>query len=94
MWGLERAALYPIAGAWTTGAILMTSLHSLLRLPWSVAIPIALLPAVLITAGALFLIQGKPAGYLVNWLEQFALGRCHFVPRSRRPRHPLNDSLH
>ena len=92
MFGLERAALYPIAGAWTGAAMLLTMLHIRLGVRWPTAFAFTTLPAVIITLASLFLIQGKPPGYLLDWLEENFLGQKDADRSDRKIPHPLHAS--
>ncbi len=73
MFGLERAALFPIAGAWTVAAMVVTFLHMQMHLAWVPALFLTAGPASTLTACCLFLIQGKPSGYLMDWVEEIIL---------------------
>lgn len=90
MFGLERAALFPIAGAWTAAAMLLTLLHMRLQLPWVLALLLTIGPAVVITVGSVTLIQGKPPGYLTDWLQEHLLRQNHSDGGRRKPSHPLH----
>lgn len=90
MFGLERAALYPIAGAWTAAAMLLTLFHLRLGLSWSLAAIFTAGPAVVVTLAALILVQGKPRGHAVDWAEEILLGRKHEDFRPRKLSHPLH----
>ena len=92
MFGLERAALYPIAGAWTGAAMLLTMLHIRLGVSWPGAFAVTTVPAVIITLASLFLIQGKPPGYLLDWLEEHFLGQKDADRSDRKIPHPLHAS--
>jgi hypothetical protein len=85
LFGLERGALYPIAGAWTTAAMILTLAHVRFGLAWSTASVLTVGPAVLVTAAALFLIQGKPPGYLIDWTEENLLGQYDADFRDPKP---------
>lgn len=95
MFGLERATLYPIAGAWTFGAMLVTILHTLLRVGWLPAFVFGAAPAAAITVACLFLIQGKPPGYFMDWIDQniLMLGDEE-RPRRAKLQHPLGNAPH
>ena len=92
MFGLERAALFPIAGAWTGAAMLVTMLHIRLGVSWSTAVAVTTIPAAIITLASLFLIQGKPPGYLLDWLEENFLGQKDADRSNRKIPHPFHAS--
>ena len=75
LFGLERAALYPMAGAWTGAAVLVTVGHVRFGLPWPLSFLFAVGPALVVTAASLLLIQGKPPGYLTDWAEEHLLAQ-------------------
>ncbi len=93
LFGLERAALYPIAGAWTVAAVLLTLAHVRFGLAWSVALLCTAAPAVLVTATALLLIQGQPRGHLLDWTEEHLLGRKDADLCDRPPPPPRHAAL-
>lgn len=78
LFGLERAALYPIAGSWTVAAMLLTVLHLRLGLSWGQAGLLTAVPAGIVTVAALLLVQGKPRGYFTDWCEEHLLGRADY----------------
>ena len=90
MFGLERAALYPIAAAWTGAAMLLTMFHIRLRVGWGASALFTVGPATVITLGALYLVQGKPRGYFFDWLEENLLGRRDQDDNVPKPPHPLH----
>jgi len=95
MFGLERATLYPIAGTWTFGAMLVTILHSIFRVGWLPAFVIAAAPAAAVTVACLLLIQGKPAGYFMDWIdENLLMLRDEERPRRAKLQHPLGYAPH
>ena len=90
LFGLEKAALYPIAGAWTVAAMGLTALHMRFHLGWTTAGVLTAGPATVVTVASLFLIQGKPPGFLMDWLEENLLGRRHMEGGRRPPPHPTH----
>lgn len=89
LFGLERAALYPIAGAWTVAAVLLTLAHVRFGLPWPVALLCTAGPAAGVTLAALLLVQGQPPGHWLDWTEEHLFGRkgadlCDRPPPPRR----------
>jgi len=90
MFGLERAALYPIAAAWTGAAMLLTMFHIRLRLSWGTSALFTVGPATVVTVAALYLVQGKPPGYFADWFEENLLGRRDQDAPSQKPPHPLH----
>lgn len=89
LFGLERAALYPAAAAWTGAAMILTILRVRLGMSWTGATALVALPAITVTAASLHLIQGRPPGYFLDWLEEM-LGRRNADGSTRKPRHPFN----
>ena len=90
MFGLERAALFPIAGAWTAAAMLLTLLHMRLHLSWPLALVLTIGPATAVTVASVTLIQGKPPGYLTDWLQEHLLQQHDSDGGRRKPSHPLH----
>lgn len=95
MFGLERAALYPVAGAWTVAAMLLTILHTVMKVGFLASFMVTAGPAAAVTVICLTLVQGKPPGYLRDWLEQHVL-QTHEEDRPRRAKlqHPLAHAPH
>ena len=90
MFGLERAALYPIAAAWTGAAMLLTMFHIRLHVSWTTSAFLTVGPATVITLAALYLVQGRPSGYFVDWFEENLLGRRHQDDPHPKPPHPFH----
>jgi hypothetical protein len=88
LFGLERGALYLIAAAWTGAAILLSVARIRFGLPWPAAVLATVSPALVVTFAALFLIQGKPRGYLIDWTEERLLGQRDADLCGRRPPSP------
>ncbi len=93
MFGLERAALFPVAAAWTVAAMALTLLHMQMHIAWVPALFVTAGPATGVTGACLFLIQGKPPGYLMDWVEESVLMRAEEeFPRRGKVPHPYANA--
>ena len=91
LFGLEHAALYPIAGAWTCAAMGLSFLHMAFHVTWTVSFALTCPPATAVTVVCLFLIQGKPRGFFFDWVQEVIFFERHTeFPARKPPAHPYH----